>query len=340
MGTWVNRSTGLDQPQNRWWLASSMDENRVVAVYQPLGAATVAASYVNLNGADEFDASPVVAPVFATVTGWTFNNSEHLTTNITGTGLQSIMVRWTWDGVSGTRASMIGYDSGIREHWMEAEQVIATIFQPRGYNSSSATSVSGEIDIVSCMSRNSYYLNGVFVANVGALDTWNEGTITIANNIVAGSIKFTGDIAAIAIYSDQLSAGEVSEITTNLAAITSSDDPVTDPFPVNWIVQNPATKRLNSTSHELWIATDGGIFRTLDGGRGWAQVVLPDPSNAEFVDSPAATVDELTFHWIDYDPTDELTLLALAAKNSTSRMWEYKTTDLGLTWASRGVITT
>ena len=42
---------------------------------------------------------------------------------------------------------------------------------------------------------------------------------------------------------------------------------------VNYIVQNPATRHLNSTSHELWIATgagsDGNIFRSINGGRLW-----------------------------------------------------------------------
>jgi len=100
---------------------------------------------------------------------------------------------------------------------------------------------------------------------------------------------------------------------------------------VNWILQNPATRHLNSTSHELWIATDAGIFHSINGGRSWAKIILPDPSNAEFSDSPAATVDELTFHCVKYGAVNNLIMFVLAAKASSSRIWMYKTTNL---WAS------
>ncbi len=110
---------------------------------------------------------------------------------------------------------------------------------------------------------------------------------------------------------------------------------------VNYIVLNPTTGHLNSLSHELWAATDDGPYRTFNGGRGWAKIGLPDPSNAEFSDSPAATISELTFHWIDYDPTDNTILYTLAAKASVSRIWIYKATNSGINltdWSSRGVV--
>jgi hypothetical protein len=108
---------------------------------------------------------------------------------------------------------------------------------------------------------------------------------------------------------------------------------------VNYITQHPGTRFLNSTSHELLIATDDGIYHSLNGGRSWAKITLPDPSNAEFADSPAATIDELTFHWVDYDPTDSSIVYALANKPSVNRFWLYKSSDNLLTWISRGVVT-
>lgn len=108
---------------------------------------------------------------------------------------------------------------------------------------------------------------------------------------------------------------------------------------VNYITQQPATRFLNSTSHELLIATDDGLYHSTNGGRTWAKITLPDPSNAEFADSPAATVDELTFHWVDYDPTDPLIIYVLGIKTSTNRQWLYKTSDGLETWISRGVVT-
>ena len=109
---------------------------------------------------------------------------------------------------------------------------------------------------------------------------------------------------------------------------------------VNYIVQHPATKHTNSTSHELFIATDDGIYRSINGGRSWSKLPLPDPSNAEFGDSPAALVTELTFHWIEFDKLNLNAMYALGTKISVSRIWIYKTVNIGLTWTSRGVVAT
>jgi hypothetical protein len=111
---------------------------------------------------------------------------------------------------------------------------------------------------------------------------------------------------------------------------------------VNYIVQHPSTRFLNSTSHELLIATDDGIYHSTNGGRTWAKITLPDPSNAEFADSPAATIDELTFHWVEYDSIDSTiiyAIYALANKVSVNRFWFYKSSDNLLTWINRGVVT-
>lgn len=108
---------------------------------------------------------------------------------------------------------------------------------------------------------------------------------------------------------------------------------------VNYIVIHPATRISPSGSHELFAATDDGIYRSINGGQSWSKLVLPDPSNAEFADAPAATVDELTFHWVDFDKLNLNAMYVLGIKVSTNRQWIYKTADIGLTWISRGIVT-
>jgi hypothetical protein len=108
---------------------------------------------------------------------------------------------------------------------------------------------------------------------------------------------------------------------------------------VNYIVQHPSSRHRNNTSHELLIDTDDGLYHSTDGGRQWAKITLPDPSNAEFADSPAATIDELTFHWAAYGPTDNTIIFLLGIKVSNNRQWLYKSSDNLATWTSRGIVT-
>lgn len=109
----------------------------------------------------------------------------------------------------------------------------------------------------------------------------------------------------------------------------------------HWIVQNPATRGLSSESHELWLATDDGVYHSINGGRLWAKIALPTPSNDELLLSTPAGIDDLKFHWIDYDPINQTILYALGAAiiENKNRLWIYKTTNIGLTWISRGVTT-
>jgi hypothetical protein len=108
---------------------------------------------------------------------------------------------------------------------------------------------------------------------------------------------------------------------------------------VNSIALRPGDKRLPNTVHQLYAATDGGVFRTHNGGRSWEQILLPDPSNAEFADAPAATVDELVFHKVVYSLEDPELLWVLASKASPARIWVYSTDDGGVDWTSRGLLT-
>lgn len=108
---------------------------------------------------------------------------------------------------------------------------------------------------------------------------------------------------------------------------------------VNHIARYPSSNTRGAQWDLLYAATDGGVFFKRAGNLTWNQFTLPDPSNAEFGDSPAATVDELTFHWVAFSPVNGSLLFVLAAKDSVSRMWIYKSSDLGTTWTSRGVTT-
>lgn len=106
---------------------------------------------------------------------------------------------------------------------------------------------------------------------------------------------------------------------------------------VNYMVIRPGDRHKPTDVHELLIATDDGIYRTKTGGAAWEKITLPDPSNAEFGDSPAAVIGNLIFDWIDYDPTDLDIIYARGVYAANSRLWIYKSTDNMASWSSRGV---
>ncbi len=334
---WVERSTGLKPSVFQWWTAATIADEDITVVYQPLGSATIAQSYVNLINSGTDDADPIIAPTFATSTGWSFTGTQHLTTNITGNGLQTIIVRIGGaidETLTGYRP--LGTDSF---QYLRPQAAGGDIIISCGYNGTTdSPAVTTFTDGVLAIARNKvYHDGGAALTTLGALSTWGTDPIIIAKALPTFG-GYVGDIKAYAIYNRELTEGEVSEISVNMNAIVSTNDPNPGPAPINWIIQNPSTRHLNSTSHELWAATDNGLFRTFNGGRGWGKMTLPDPSNAEFDDSPVATINQLTFHWINYDRSNNNTLYALAAKTSVNRVWAYKTTNIGTSWTSRGVV--
>ena len=61
----------------QWWLAGGIHPSQVVAAYQPKGAASLAASYVNLANPGTNDAQVGVAPGLDS-SGWVFTGTEKL----------------------------------------------------------------------------------------------------------------------------------------------------------------------------------------------------------------------------------------------------------------------
>ena len=78
---WLNAVRASARAAVPWWLAGGAPTP--VAVYQPLNAASLAASYVNLVNPGTFDAAPGVAPTWDAATGWEFDGAtQYLATGI------------------------------------------------------------------------------------------------------------------------------------------------------------------------------------------------------------------------------------------------------------------
>lgn len=350
-GDWEQRNTGLGA--GLWWLTDTVDNGDIEAIYQPIGAASLADSYVNLSNPGTNDATPGTAPTWAAGTGWTFDGATtYLETGLTPASDWTILVRVAFDanmasergivssratnadfGVNGTISLIPGPSRVLQGHWHWAAG---------SYNAVSV-GVGGlgrQDGVIILAANNAYsYNQGIGLEFELAISSTFSGSpvelyIGAENNGGAANF-YSEDILAVAIANRELNATELDEIAANMMSIGETDNP--DALFVNYLIQRPGQQHLNAAVHELWAATDDGLYHTTNGGQGWDKIDLPDPSNAEFGDVPAATVDQLRFIWVGYDPTDTATLYLEGVTDSPARIWMYKTTDSGTNWTSRGV---
>ncbi len=79
-----------------WWLRGGIPAANCIAAYQPINAASLAASYVNLANPGTNDAAPGVAPGWNKTDGWTFNGlTQYLTTGIIPASGYSMIIRFS-----------------------------------------------------------------------------------------------------------------------------------------------------------------------------------------------------------------------------------------------------
>jgi hypothetical protein len=202
-----------------WWEVSGQT---VVAAYQPIGAASLAASYVNLANPGTYDAAPGTAPTFDAATGWTFAaaSSQYLTTGITPASGWSILIRFSdssgngrcaagsWDGTNNTRFIIIPRRSAADNHQ----------YGGGGDLFAGVRLASGVMGVA----NQACYLDG---SGDGTTDAAWSGTgvaifIGALNNNGTLVQYFEGKIQAAAIYSTTLSAGDMSALTTRVQALS------------------------------------------------------------------------------------------------------------------------
>lgn len=336
---------------NKWWLTDTVTEGDVAAIYQPVYAKDLTNSYIDLNDIAS-SVTPGVAPTFIKSTGWEFDGvGDYLKSGISPTGGTYTMIamidlsdnRLRPGVVIGSSAAnaqfsirliIITSGSGINVQFIYAwanGNRIGTI----------AYDVPSKLIVVLAGSQPYYVDDNGDLQSFTIISSTFSGTaielyIGALNTAGSPGLYWNDNIQAVAFYDRVLTQAEVQIITSQMLEIDNIQTHIPD---VNFITIHPNTKRFPQSNHILLLAMDSGLYRSENGGIGWSKLELPNPGNREFEDSPAATVDELTFNWIDYDPTNADVIYALAAKDSVSRVWIYKSTDNGLNWISRGVIT-
>lgn len=192
-----------------WWQVAG---KTCVAAYQPKGAASLAASYVNLATPGTYDAAQGVAPTWDTETGWLFNGtSQYLTSGYVLSDGFSMIVRFS--------NAAAGATSICGEEW----QFIAPQWNAQRnwrYGGIQTQLASNLAHGVMAITKPAGYVSGVAEAiNSGSFWHTESPAFIGARNFAGSPMCAQVDIQAFAIYSDTLTAGEVAVVSAAMAAL-------------------------------------------------------------------------------------------------------------------------
>ena len=227
-----------------WWEVAG---KTCVAAYQPKGAASYAASLVNLAQPGTYNATEGVAPTWAAGTGWTFNGTtQHLNVSaaagfmtILGGDAYTAIARFATNINPATRQKIIG-DSGAAgtseslaidiTGYNQPSTKIAAAHRPSlgGDSTYLNSGVSAVQDVLvtaaatwagAVAQTRTIYIDGTS-KNTSSVATWAGGVAaTIGRAGTYNALFFSGVITAIALYSDCLSAAEVATVSAAMAAL-------------------------------------------------------------------------------------------------------------------------
>lgn len=201
-----------------WWLAGGA--SGCVAAYQPKGAASYAASKLDLSGNGN-NASEGSAPTWDAVNGWTFDGvSQYLLTGVIPVpNVASMLIQFSGEttlfgtlagsrsGSGGTAFSIEPFSFGFTIEWFSGGSAyIAPDFR------------SGNVALAGRHGyRNGVEETGVLSSWLGAADT--AITIGALNNFGAIIQFCAASIKALALYINDIGASAVGAVSTAMAAL-------------------------------------------------------------------------------------------------------------------------
>lgn len=194
-----------------WWLAGGISAANCIAAYQAKGAASYAASKVNLAGDDTYDLTTSTDPAWAADTGWTFG---------TGTGryLLAGFSMTTQDLTIASRSNLTDYgDAGLGRLWSSNNNALRQ-YESTFINSSSASEATiGEHIFI--LAGLELYKDGSKTDNLASGSTTTCGSMCIGNANHAGARGINGTIQAIAFYNTTITGAQISALNTAMAAL-------------------------------------------------------------------------------------------------------------------------
>lgn len=198
-----------------WWLLGGIPAANCIAAYQPKGAASYAASKVNLAIPGTYDAVEGVAPGWTAADGWIFAN-KRLETNITPPGAQTWSALCRFSNVSVGVSFLFGEleETTPSSFSISPNRSTGIVFQNHGRLDVSGGMASGVLGF----SGRDCYCNGVFVGQTTTLTANGPRSIYIGTRH-GDSYPLYGNIQCLAFYNTTLTAAQVLAVSTAIAAL-------------------------------------------------------------------------------------------------------------------------
>lgn len=193
-----------------------------VAVYQPLGAASLAASYVNLVNPGTFNAAPGVAPTFASATGWTFNGTtQYLVTGVVPGDAWSMLVQFNNVPATNVARTLIGVNNTSNLKRFNIQPTAGSsnvVYEHQGTLGVSPRLLAGNLGIAGQQGYRDGVADGVAIGtSIGSYV--QDLYIGSRNNIGVADRLCQCDIYAIAIYNSALTAAQMLAVSAAMAAL-------------------------------------------------------------------------------------------------------------------------
>lgn len=220
---WWLYTPALHGGKKDWWLAGGVDPGDCIAAYQPKGAASYAASKVNLANPGTYNVTPGSDPSWSAANGWEFSGTQWLDTGITPAGDQSWTCIVRFSSASGDERPLLctvqdtdSHHYEIAANWSNAGVFVAYSGKQR-YSSPALSS-----GVLALAGRQCYLDGSTYMAKLDSATVSIATTIHIADSYrrVAMPINF-GDrnIQAVAVYNKTLSAIQIVTLTAAMNAL-------------------------------------------------------------------------------------------------------------------------
>ena len=204
-----------------WWEVTG---ETCVAAYQPIGAASLAASYSNLANPGTYDAAPGTAPTLD-ADGWVFASSAYLKSGVIPGAAYTMIVRFS--NYTPTGGAVIAGSEGATgtKFYFYPQRSTSEDFKQYAFgdDGTETGADTGVASGVMALAANKGYYNGSFDVNAG---TWSGTGLEIyiaACNVNGTAMLFSpSKIQALAIYSTTLDATQIADLTDVMEALTGA----------------------------------------------------------------------------------------------------------------------